>query len=119
MAGHLVVLITTGSTEEAQRIAHALVEERLAACVNIVAPIQSIYRWRGEIQTDNEALLIVKTQAQALERLAKRVKQLHSYEVPEIIALPILAGAEDYLHWIDEQTQTAPSYGDKPLITSR
>lgn len=112
MAGHLVVLITTGSTEEAQKIARALVEERLAACVNIVAPVQSVYRWQGEIQTDQEALLIVKTTTEAMEKLAKRVKQLHSYELPEVIALPILAGAEDYLRWIDEQTQAAPSHGD-------
>ncbi len=112
MAGHLVVLITTGSTEEAQKIARALVEERRAACVNIVAPVQSVYRWQGEVQTDQEALLIVKTQAQALEGLAKRVKQLHSYEVPEVIALPILAGAEDYLRWIDEQIEIVPSHRD-------
>lgn len=112
MAGHLVVLITAGSTEEAQKIARALVEERLAACVNIVAPVQSVYRWQGEIQTDQEALLIVKTTTEAMEKLAKRVKQLHSYELPEVIALPILAGAEDYLRWIDEQTQAVPSHGD-------
>ena len=108
MAGHLVVLITTGSTEEAQKIARALGEEGLAACVNIVAPVHSVYRWRGEIQTDQEALLIVKTRADILEKLFQRVKQLHSYELPEIIALPILAGAEDYLHWIDEQIQAVP-----------
>ncbi|MBC7232992.1 MAG: divalent-cation tolerance protein CutA [Chloroflexi bacterium] len=108
MAGHLVVLITTSSTEEAQKIAHNLVGERLAACVNIVAPVHSVYRWRGEIQTDQEALLIVKTKADILEKLVQRVKQLHSYEVPEIIALPIISGAEDYLHWINEQIQAVP-----------
>lgn len=105
MARHLVVFITTGSSEEAQKIAHALVEERLVACVNIVAPIQSVYRWQEKIQVDQETLLIVKTTAKAMEKLAKRVKQLHSYELPEIIAVPILAGARDYLHWMDEQIQ--------------
>ncbi|MGC8787070.1 MAG: divalent-cation tolerance protein CutA [Anaerolineae bacterium] len=108
MAGHLVVLITASSTEEAQRIAHALVEERLAACVNLIAPIESVYRWQEQVQVDQEVLLIVKTTAAAIEKLAERVKQLHSYELPEIIALPILAGAKDYLRWIDEQTQPVP-----------
>nr|MBC7244064.1 divalent-cation tolerance protein CutA [Chloroflexota bacterium] len=107
MARHLVVFITAGSSEEAQRIAHALVEERLAACVNIVLPVQSVYRWQGKIQVDQEALLVVKTAAEVVEKLAKRVKQLHSYELPEIIAVPILVGAEDYLRWMDEQIQVS------------
>jgi len=104
MAKHLVVLITTGSPEEARKIAHALVEERLAACVNVVSPVHSLYRWQGQVQTDQETLLIVKTTEARMEVLAQRVKQLHSYQVPEIIALPVVAGAGDYLRWIDEQT---------------
>jgi len=107
MPAHAVVFITTGSVEEGQKIARALVEERLAACVNIVSPVESLYRWQGEVQTDKEALLVVKTAVQMLEKLVARVKQLHSYEMPEIIALPILAGDEDYLRWVDEQTRPA------------
>jgi periplasmic divalent cation tolerance protein len=104
MPGHVVVLITAGSAEEGQKIAHALVEERLAACVNIIAPIQSIYRWQDQVRNDQEVLLMVKTGAGKMEDLARRVRQLHSYEVPEIIALPIVAGAQDYLRWLDDQT---------------
>ncbi len=111
MPAHLVVLITAGSVEEGQRIARSLVEERLAACANTVSPIESVYRWQGQVQHDQEVLLIVKTVASMLERLAARVKQLHSYEVPEIIALPIVAGADDYLQWIDEQTGPSPETG--------
>jgi len=104
MARHLVVFVTAGSLEEAQKIAYVLVEERLAACVNIVSPIHSVYRWQGQIHSDEEVLLIAKTGAARMEELARRVKQLHSYQVPEITAVPIVAGAEDYLRWIDEQT---------------
>lgn len=112
MAAHLVVLITTSSVDEANKIAHSLVEERVAACVNMASPIRSVYRWKGQIQTDEETLLIVKTRAERMEALARRVKELHSYQVPEIIALPILAGAQDYLRWIDEQTESLPSVSD-------
>ncbi len=109
MSAHLIVLITTGSLEEGHRIARSLVDERLAACVNILFPVQSIYRWNDQIQEDREALLVVKTTAQMLEPLSLRVKQLHSYELPEIIALEVVAGASDYLDWIDHQTQLPPS----------
>lgn len=105
MSAHLVVLITTGTPEEGHKIARALVDERLAACVNIVSPIQSIYRWKDQVHEDRETLLVVKTIAQMLEPLSLRVKQLHSYKVPEIIALQVVAGAIDYLDWIDDQTQ--------------
>jgi periplasmic divalent cation tolerance protein len=105
MSAHVVVLITAGSLEEGQTIARVLVEERVAACVNIVSPIQSVYRWQDRVQDDQEVLLIAKTAGKMLDKLATRVKQLHSYDVPEIIALPIVAGAEDYLQWIDEQTR--------------
>ena len=108
MSVHVVVFITAGSVEEGQNIARTLVEERVAACVNIVSPIESVYRWQGKVQDDREVLLIAKTAAEMLEKLARRVKQLHSYKVPEIIALPIVAGSEDYLHWIDQQTGLSP-----------
>ena len=102
---HLLISITTGSSEEAERIAEALVQERLAACVNIVPAITSIYRWQGEVHRDSEVLLIAKSRPELFESLAARVKELHSYEVPEIIALPIVAGTEAYLNWIDESVQ--------------
>jgi periplasmic divalent cation tolerance protein len=95
-----VVFVTAGSQEQAGLIAHALVGERLAACVNIVSPIRSIYRWNDEVQTDTEHLMIIKTRAKLVPKIEARVKELHSYEVPEVIALPILAGARSYLDWV-------------------
>ena len=100
---YLVVFITA-SNEEAERIAHILVRERKAACVNIVPGLHSKFWWQGEIDSAHEALLIVKTKASLLEGLIGLVKENHSYQVPEVIALPILGGNEDYLKWIDEVT---------------
>jgi uncharacterized protein involved in tolerance to divalent cations len=102
---YLLVSITTSSSEEAEKIAGALVQERLAACVNIVPAITSIYRWQGEVQKDSEVLLIAKSRPELFESLAARVKELHSYQVPEIIALPIVVGSKAYLNWIDESVQ--------------
>jgi periplasmic divalent cation tolerance protein len=104
VAKQIVVLITAGSVDEGLKIAHALVEERLAACVNVISPIESIYRWQGQVHEDREVLLIVKTTAEAFDQLTAKVKALHSYQVPEIIALPIVAGSQDYLSWIAAQT---------------
>ncbi len=92
--GAVVVLVTAGSEEAASSIARALVGEQLAACVNIVSPIRSIYRWNDEVQSDTEHLMIIKTRANLVAKLAARVKELHSYEIPEVIALPIVAGAK-------------------------
>ena len=108
---HLLVSITASSAEEAERIAEALVQERLAACVNIVPSITSIYRWQGEVHRDSEVLLIAKSRSELFESLAARVKELHSYEVPEIIALPIAAGSKTYLNWIDESVQGETGMG--------
>jgi periplasmic divalent cation tolerance protein len=105
MPDHLLVSITTSASEEAERIAEALVQERLAACVNIVPAITSIYHWQGEIHRDSEVLLIAKSRAELFESLTARVKELHSYEVPEIFALPIVAGSKAYLSWIDESVK--------------
>jgi periplasmic divalent cation tolerance protein len=102
---HLLVSITTSSSEEAERVAEALVQDRLAACVNIVPAVISIYHWQGEVHRDSEVLLIAKSRAELFESLAARVKELHSYEVPEIIALPIVAGSKAYLSWIDESVK--------------
>jgi periplasmic divalent cation tolerance protein len=105
MSDFIVVFVTCGSEDEALKIAHALVEERLAACANMVSPIRSIYRWEGKICDEKEWLLVIKTRQSLFEDLAKRVKALHSYSVPEIIALPITEGAAAYLTWISENTK--------------
>lgn len=106
MTTHLVVLITAGSADEATAIARALVEERLAACANVVPGIRSIYRWEGAVHDDLEVLLVVKTRVDRFEALARRVEELHSYDVPEVIALPLMAGAARYLAWLDEAVDT-------------
>jgi periplasmic divalent cation tolerance protein len=100
----IVVLVTCGSEEEALKIAHSLVEEHLAACVNLISPIRSIYRWEGKIWDEREWLLIIKTQRQRFEELERKVKSLHSYAVPEIIGLPIVEGSSSYLNWLAEMT---------------
>jgi len=96
----VVVLSTAGSRDEAERIATALVEERLAACVNVVAPITSVYRWRGAVERAEEVLLVVKTRRQNAARVAARISALHSYELPEAIVLPIAGGSSEYLAWV-------------------
>ncbi len=95
----LIVLITATSAEEAQTIARTLIEEKLAACVSRF-PVQSTYTWEGNIEEDEEWQLIIKTQRRQFDRLQGRVQDLHSYEVPEIIALPIETGSTAYLNWI-------------------
>lgn len=97
-----IVMVTASSQEEASAIAQALVKAQIAACVSIT-PIQSIYTWKGEIQTDQEWQLIIKTDLSKFTTLEAKVNELHSYEVPEIIAIPILKGSQPYLRWIDEQ----------------
>jgi periplasmic divalent cation tolerance protein len=101
----IVVYITAPNEDEAARIAKTIVEERLAGCVNIVKGIRSIYSWQGKIGDDSEVLMITKTQRHLFELLKRRVKELHSYTVPEIIALPVIEGSEDYLNWLKEVTE--------------
>jgi len=102
MAESIVVLMTAPSMEEAARIARALVGERLVACCNIAPSIRSIYRWQGEVCDEQEVMMIAKTRGEAFGRLRSRVAALHSYDVPEIIAIPIASGFEPYMKWIEE-----------------
>jgi periplasmic divalent cation tolerance protein len=104
MTGYVLIFVTTGTAAEAERIATTLVSERLAACVNIVNPIRSIYRWQGVVSDDQEWLLLIKARAADFAALEAKVRTLHSYQVPEIIALPIIAGSEAYLHWLQSET---------------
>ena len=100
---NVVVFITTSNKEEAQQIARASLEQRRAACVNIVPGVDSLFLWEGEIDNAREVLLIIKTKASQLSRLIDLVKDIHPYEVPEVIALPIIDGNRDYLEWIDRE----------------
>jgi len=100
MSEPLLVLITAGSEQEAGDIATALVAERLAACVNVVPGITSVYRWQGEVQRDREWLLVVKSRRDVLDDLVQRVRELHSYDLPETIALPLVGGSAPYLDWL-------------------
>jgi periplasmic divalent cation tolerance protein len=98
---NIIVLITAGSEEEAHSIAESLVKGKKAACVNIVPRVDSLFWWEGKIDSARESLLLVKTKASLFPEIVELVKRTHSYEVPEIIALPITAGSGDYLKWLD------------------
>lgn len=102
MTEEVVILITAGCDEEAEKIARSLVAERLAACVNIIPGIRSIFFWDNRTQEERETLLIAKSRASLMEKITARVKELHSYSVPEVIALPIIAGSKSYLDWVNE-----------------
>ena len=101
MTGKLMVTVACPDAEHARRIATALVEERLAACVQIVPGIESVYRWKGAIETANETLLLIKTAQSKWDGLLAAVQRLHPYEVPEILAVPVERGLESYLDWMD------------------
>lgn len=100
MTDKVVVLVTCGSAEEGTRIARALVEQRLAACVNVSSPIRSLYRWEGKVRDDPEVLLVVKTDRELFDRVRRAVERMHSYQVPEVICLPVIDGAPNYLNWL-------------------
>lgn len=102
---HIVTLCTVPDRESGEKIAAALVEERLAACVNIVTGVASVYRWKGKVEQAEECLLIIKTGVSRFDVLKRRIQELHPYELPEIIALPIIHGSAEYLKWITESTK--------------
>lgn len=101
----IVIFITTSTDEQAKKIANALLNKEKAACVNIIPGIHSLFWWQGKIDSASEALLMVKTRRQLLDDVIKLVKELHSYDLPEIIALPIIGGSEEYLEWIGESVK--------------
>jgi len=106
MSHELIVFITTPNNDEAARIAEAFVSEQLAACVNIVAAVESIYRWEGKVTRDSETLMIIKTTDERYAELERRVRQLHSYSTPEVVAIRIERGSEQYLNWLRDSTAT-------------
>jgi periplasmic divalent cation tolerance protein len=99
-----LVLTTAGSQEEAKKISQALVERRLAACVNILPQIESVYRWQGKVESATEWLLVIKTQTSTFEKVRDAIQELHSYELPECVMLEVSAGSKEYLDWIAENT---------------
>jgi periplasmic divalent cation tolerance protein len=101
---HLIVFITVPTLEVGQQIANVLVESNLAACVNIVPRVASIYHWQGEVEQADELLLIAKTRTALFDKLATTIKRIHPYDVPEVVAMPIIAGSNEYLAWIDDET---------------
>ena len=101
---YVVVFVTAVSVEQGMSIARALVEEEVVACVNVVKGVRSVFRWKGKVEEEDEVLLVLKTRTARLPEVIARVKELHSYDVPEIIALPIIDGNPSYLQWIDEVT---------------
>jgi periplasmic divalent cation tolerance protein len=102
MTNKRLVLSTAGTKEEAQKIAHALVEQQLAACVNIVPQMQSVYRWQGKVEEAEEFLLLIKTSAERFAKVSAALRELHSYEVPECVSVAIDDGSADYLKWLAE-----------------
>ena len=104
MTEYGVVFMTAASREEAEKIAAALVEKKLVACVNIIADIKSLFWWEGKVCNEQEVFMMAKTQARLFPQVVEEVKELHSYTVPEIILLPIADGSADYLQWIKEET---------------
>ncbi|MDH5758748.1 MAG: divalent-cation tolerance protein CutA [Gemmatimonadota bacterium] len=101
----VAVLVTAPGREEAETLACALVEGRLAACVSLVPSITSVYRWEGEVRREEEVLLVIKTTDECVPALCDRVHELHPYDVPEVVALPVTAGSERYLAWVAGETR--------------
>jgi periplasmic divalent cation tolerance protein len=103
MTDKIVVFNTCASADEAERLARRLVDERLAACVNVISPVRSFYRWKGEVEEAAEWLLIIKSSRELFSSLSVVLKSAHSYELPEVIAMPVVDGSTDYLSWIEQE----------------
>ncbi|MCL4402776.1 MAG: divalent-cation tolerance protein CutA [Acidobacteria bacterium] len=101
MTDKIVVLSTCGSTEEAEKIARELVENRLAACVNVISGVHSVYRWQGAVESATEALLLIKSSRDRFESLCGALQKMHSYQVPEVLALSVVEGSANYLNWLE------------------
>jgi periplasmic divalent cation tolerance protein len=108
VTGAVVVLTALGAPPEAQRVAAALVEERLAACVNVVPGVVSVYRWKGTVEQEPEVLLVIKTLADRVDALKARLLELHPYELAEVVVIPIVGGHAPYLAWLEEQVRPLP-----------
>jgi len=117
MLEFIIVYVTAGSAKEAEQLAQALVGEKLAACVNRIKSIQSTYRWQGQVEQSEEELLIIKTRRELFTAVKKRVRELHSYSVPEIIAVPLIAGSAGYLQWLQEQTSAGAPLKEDSIRT--
>jgi periplasmic divalent cation tolerance protein len=107
MTDKILVISTCAAEADAERLARALLDARLAGCVNVVPGVRSFYRWKGEIESAGEFLLIVKTSRDLFPALCAEIEKLHPYEVPELLALPVLAGAENYLTWLESNLRGA------------
>ena len=114
----VLVYLTARTAAQAKRIANALVEEQLAACVNILGPITSVYRWQGRVQRGREIAVLAKTRATLFPRLQKRVCELHDYEVPCVVAVPIAAGQPAFLDWLAQQTAPSPNIASPAMQRS-
>lgn len=100
---YAIVYITTSRKEESKKIANALLRDKLVGCVNIIPTIESVYLWKGNIEEDSESLLIAKTKVSNVSSIIKKVKEIHSYDIPCILAIPIIQGSEDYLEWLESE----------------
>jgi periplasmic divalent cation tolerance protein len=108
MSEFLQITTATGSRDEAERLARSLVERRLAGCVQIAGPVSSVYRWQGAVEEAAEWLCLIKTTRERFAEVETAIRELHSYDCPEVIATPIIAGSASYLAWLEEQTAPAP-----------
>jgi periplasmic divalent cation tolerance protein len=104
----VLVYITTSDLDEARRIAGAVVADQLAACANILPEMESVYRWKGEVQSDNEVVLLLKSRSSLTAKITEKVNSLHSYDLPCVVTLPLSGGSHEFLNWITEQTSGEP-----------